>query len=97
MARPRVAGNGDLMYPERGNLPTVPDGYLRDTANGYVLHPIFPDCEHRSFQSLPTPCGRKNYHYYCNRSGDLQYVNFFACCKCVGKKPEVELQIAGIL
>ena len=82
MARPRIAGNGDIMYPEIGKYPPVPDGFVRDEANKYVLHPIFPPCEFRDYKSLPTPCGRKNYHYYCNKSGSPIYTNYFGCCKC---------------
>ena len=44
----RIAGNGDLCFPKRGEAPKAIQGYIRDKYDKFVFHPILLPCRFRT-------------------------------------------------
>lgn len=44
---PRLLHNGTLIYPRRGRPPEVPEGYLQERGDPFILHPIIKECKFR--------------------------------------------------
>ena len=43
--------NGDIFAPRRGQPPDTPKGYIRDTGDSFLFHPILTECKYRVSKS----------------------------------------------
>ena len=86
ISRPRLQHNGVLIYPNRGKPPLVPDGYIRDKGDPFILVPIIEPCKYRQSKTVKKgncQCNEYLVHYCTlfDRSGLAQ---------CVGCEDRVE-------
>jgi hypothetical protein len=44
----RIAPNGDLLFPKRGEAPRAIQGYKQDKGDPFIYHPILKPCIFRS-------------------------------------------------
>jgi len=61
----RVLPSGTIIYPNRGNPPKVPDGYIADPGNPYILRPKAPDCKYREIKQATSKCCNQAHWFYC--------------------------------
>ena len=54
--RPSETDAGKLIYPSKGDPPEVPEGYVADPGNPYVLEPIYPPCKFRIVKMIKIKC-----------------------------------------
>lgn len=65
MTSGRLQKDGSLVYPHRGDPPNIPDGFMRDPGDPYVLIPVFEDCTHRHLIKVELPCGKEAARHWC--------------------------------
>jgi len=77
----RLMFNGDIYFPRRGRAPEVPEGYMADDGDPFLLHKIQRPCKLRTavIKSVPC-CGAKKYTYFC--SIDNFVTNHIRCGRC---------------
>ena len=63
----RVLPSGTIIYPNRGNPPKVPDGYIADPGNPFQFKPILQDCTSREFKEPSKRCCNQARYMYCQR------------------------------
>lgn len=65
----RLQEDGSLVYPRRGEPPTLPDGFERDPGDPYVIRPVYEDCKHRCIVKFIMPCGLLGGRNWCTLKG----------------------------
>ncbi len=63
MSDPRVAPNGDLVFPRRGPTPKDINGYKRDPDDPYHLIKEFLPCIYNQRSLHKSPCGKYTGEY----------------------------------
>ena len=77
----RLQFNGDLAFPKRGKPPIVPEGFMADPGDPYLLHKIYNKCANRYAHETRVPCcGAIKYTYFCKI--DDFVTNYIRCGKC---------------
>lgn len=57
--------DGRLVFPNRGNPPTVPPGYDVDPQDPFIMIPCYDACGHRVAIPYTMPCGRVSHRPWC--------------------------------
>jgi hypothetical protein len=84
--------DGKYVFPENGKPPTtIPDGYIRDPGNAYVLIPDYKSkCCQRTHRQKVLPCGKLNNVDFCEHY-DVIVTPIF-CNEC-----DVDLEIKNTI
>lgn len=85
---PRIMDDGTLVYPKKGDPPTVPLGYFPEPGNPYTLFPELPECSFRGKGINRTACCGESWFYTCLHGWR---VSPDECKKCIssGRRPPI--------
>lgn len=71
--------DGSLRFPKQRKIPDVPDGYVRDVRDKFLMLPVFPPCELRSEEVWICSAGVKHKMVVCLESQPMTPVYCRTC------------------